>query len=118
MEKPNHNNNHRPTQPRASFTRHQASAPSAASVSTSSTFGDAPPFAEYTLAELKAATNGFSAENIVSESGEKAPNHVYKGELPNRRPIAVKKFAKMAWPDPKQFAVSCLSFIDLFLNLN
>jgi BR-signaling kinase len=105
MEKPSHNSHHRPT-PRASFTLHQVSAPSAASVSTSSTFGAAPSFTEYTLTELKAATNGFAAANIVSESGEKAPNHVYKGELPNCRSIAVKKFPKMAWPDPKQFAVS------------
>lgn len=42
----------------------------------------------------------------MSESGEKAPNLVYKGKLPNQRSIAVKKFPKMAWPDPKQFAVS------------
>ncbi|XP_022843246.1 probable serine/threonine-protein kinase At4g35230 [Olea europaea var. sylvestris] len=61
-------------------------------------------FAEFTLAELKAATNNFSSDNIVSESGEKAPNIVYEGRLQNRRWIAVKKFTKMAWPDPKQFA--------------
>jgi len=101
MEKPSHNNHHRPTQPRASFS---LAAPSAPVVSTSSTFGDAPSFTEFTLAELKVATNGFAAEHIVSESGEKAPNLVYKGKLPNQRSIAVKKFPKMAWPDPKQFA--------------
>ncbi|KAL3643380.1 Serine/threonine-protein kinase bsk1 [Castilleja foliolosa] len=28
-----------------------------------------------------------------------------KGRLQNRRWIAVKKFPKLAWPDPKQFAV-------------
>ncbi|CAN1192599.1 Serine/threonine-protein kinase BSK1 [Linum perenne] len=61
-------------------------------------------FAEFSLSDLKAATNNFSSENIVSESGEKAPNLVYKGRLSNRRWIAVKKFTKMAWPDPKQFA--------------
>ncbi|CAA2964934.1 probable serine threonine- kinase At4g35230 [Olea europaea subsp. europaea] len=61
-------------------------------------------FAEFTLAELKAATNNFSSDKIVSESGEKAPNVVYEGRLQNRRWIAVKKFTKMAWPDPKQFA--------------
>ncbi|KAG0497046.1 hypothetical protein HPP92_001737 [Vanilla planifolia] len=66
--------------------------------------GEVPAFSEYSLAELKAATNGFNSENIVSESGEKAPNFVYKGRLQNRRWIAVKKFTKMAWPDPKQFA--------------
>ncbi|KAL2461249.1 putative serine/threonine-protein kinase [Abeliophyllum distichum] len=62
-------------------------------------------FTEFTLAELKAATNNFSSDNIVSESGEKAPNVVYEGRLQNRRWIAVKKFTKMAWPDPKQFAI-------------
>ncbi|KAG5542800.1 hypothetical protein RHGRI_015789 [Rhododendron griersonianum] len=66
--------------------------------------GGVPAFGEFSLADLKAATNNFSSENIVSESGEKAPNLVYKGRLQNRRWIAVKKFTKMAWPDPKQFA--------------
>ncbi|KAL0347449.1 UNVERIFIED_CONTAM: Serine/threonine-protein kinase BSK1 [Sesamum calycinum] len=61
-------------------------------------------FMEFSLSELKSATNNFSSENIVSESGEKAPNVVYEGRLQNRRWIAVKKFTKMAWPDPKQFA--------------
>ncbi|KAK8944654.1 putative serine/threonine-protein kinase [Platanthera zijinensis] len=65
---------------------------------------EVPAFSEFSLAELKAATNGFSSENIVSESGEKAPNLVYEGRLQNRRWIAVKKFTKLAWPDPKQFA--------------
>ncbi|KAL2511229.1 putative serine/threonine-protein kinase [Abeliophyllum distichum] len=60
-------------------------------------------FTEFTFAELKAATNNFSSDNIVSESGEKTPNVVYEGRLQNRRWIAVKKFTKMAWPDPKQF---------------
>lgn len=67
-----------------------------------------PGFSEFSLAELRAATNNFSSDFIVSESGEKAPNVVYKGRLQNnnnRRWIAVKKFAKLAWPDPKQFAV-------------
>ena len=69
-------------------------------------------FAEFSLAELHAATAGFASENIVSESGEKAPNLVYRGQLKAPRgagapprAIAVKKFAKLAWPDPKQFAV-------------
>uniref|UniRef100_A0A453J2G6 non-specific serine/threonine protein kinase n=1 Tax=Aegilops tauschii subsp. strangulata TaxID=200361 RepID=A0A453J2G6_AEGTS len=66
-------------------------------------------FAEFSLAELRAATGGFAAENIVSESGDKAPNFVYRGRLQQhgqgpRPAIAVKKFGKMAWPDPKQFA--------------
>ncbi|OVA15631.1 Protein kinase domain [Macleaya cordata] len=63
-----------------------------------------PPFSEYSLSDLKAATNNFSSDFIVSESGDKAPNLVFKGRLQNRRWIAVKKFTKMAWPDPKQFA--------------
>lgn len=67
--------------------------------------GGVPVFSEYSLVDLKGATNNFSSEFIVSESGEKAPNVVYKGRLQNRRWIAVKKFSKMAWPDPKQFAV-------------
>lgn len=65
----------------------------------------APSFSEFSLADLKAATNNFSSEFIVSESGDKAPNLVYKGRLQNRRWIAIKKFNKLAWPDPKQFAV-------------
>ena len=67
--------------------------------------GGVPSFSEYSLADLKSATNNFSSDFIVSESGEKALNVVYKGRLQNRRWIAVKKFTKMAWPDPKQFAV-------------
>ncbi|XP_058742739.1 serine/threonine-protein kinase BSK1 isoform X2 [Vicia villosa] len=61
-------------------------------------------FSEFSLSDLKSATNNFSSEYIVSESGEKAPNLVYKGRLQNqKRWIAVKKFGKAAWPDPKQF---------------
>lgn len=67
-----------------------------------------PSFCEFSFADLKAATNNFSPDFIVSESGEKAPNVVYKGRLQNRRWIAVKKFPKLSWPDPKQFAV-CIS---------
>lgn len=74
--------------------------------------GGASVFAEFSLSELKAATNNFSSEFIVSESGEKAPNVVYKGRLQNRRWIAVKKFTKTAWPDPKQFAVVLCAFVD------
>lgn len=67
--------------------------------------GGTPAFSQFSLAELKAATNNFSSDFIVSESGEKAPNVVYKGRLKNNhRWIAVKKFTKLAWPDPKQFA--------------
>lgn len=57
---------------------------------------------------MKAATNGFSSDNIVSEHGEKAPNVVYKGKLlKNDHWVAVKRFNKFAWPDPRQFLV-CL----------
>ncbi|XP_057966358.1 serine/threonine-protein kinase BSK1-like [Malania oleifera] len=63
-----------------------------------------PSFAEFSFSDLKAATNNFSTDFIVSESGAVAPNLVYKGRLQNRRWVAVKKFYKMAWPDPKQFA--------------
>ncbi|KAL6998382.1 Serine/threonine-protein kinase bsk5, partial [Sarracenia purpurea var. burkii] len=62
-----------------------------------------PSFSEFSLEELKCATNGFSSENIVSEHGEKAPNVVYKGKLENDRWIAVKRFHKTAWPDSRQF---------------
>ena len=57
------------------------------------------------MAQLRAATNDFSNENIVSEGGDRAPNMVFKGRLDNRW-IAVKRFPKTAWPDPRQFAVS------------
>ncbi|GMP44523.1 hypothetical protein CsSME_00013424 [Camellia sinensis var. sinensis] len=72
--------------------------------------GGIPAFSEFSLSDLKSATNNFSSDFIVSESGEKAPNVVYKGRLQNRRWIAVKKFTKMAWPDPKQFAVLIFKF--------
>ena len=76
--------------------------------------GVATPFAEFFFSDLKAATNNFSPDYIVSESGEKAPNVVYKGRLQNRSWIAVKKFTKIAWPDPKQFMVPfCLNFAPL-----
>lgn len=67
--------------------------------------GATPSFCEFSFGDLKAATNNFSRDLIVSESGEKAPNLVFKGRLKNRKLIAVKKFSKNAWPDPKQFAV-------------
>ncbi|KAM2566751.1 hypothetical protein TB1_009211 [Malus domestica] len=62
-----------------------------------------PAFTEYSLDQLKASTSGFSADNIVSEHGEKAPNVVYRGKLDNGRLIAVKRFNKLAWPDNRQF---------------
>ncbi|KAF8697802.1 hypothetical protein HU200_035290 [Digitaria exilis] len=95
--------------PAFSLNSHQAAAAPSARAAGGAGGGDAPEFAEFCLAELRAATGGFAAGNIVSESGEKAPNVVYKGQLkgPGAAPpraIAVKKFAKLAWPDPKQFA--------------
>lgn len=76
--------------------------------------GGVPAFAEFSFADLKSATNNFNSEFIVSESGEKAPNLVYKGRLKNQQWIAVKKFTKLAWPDPKQFAV--FPFFTLFFS--
>lgn len=70
-----------------------------------------PSFREFKWDELKAATNGFSSDNIVSEHGEKAPNVVYKGVLENERWIAVKRFNRSAWPDSRQFLVSM--FVDV-----
>ncbi|KAL8144443.1 hypothetical protein V2J09_017475 [Rumex salicifolius] len=64
-----------------------------------------PSFKEFALAELRAATNGFSRELIVSESGEKAPNVVYRGKLKNNRLVAIKRFSKQSWPDPQQFVI-------------
>ncbi|ONK79672.1 uncharacterized protein A4U43_C01F8860 [Asparagus officinalis] len=62
-----------------------------------------PQFQEYSFEQLRLATSGFAAENIVSEHGEKAPNVVYKGKLDAQRKIAVKRFNRSAWPDPRQF---------------
>ncbi|XVE59353.1 hypothetical protein DITRI_Ditri05aG0039500 [Diplodiscus trichospermus] len=62
-----------------------------------------PGFIEYNLDQLRAATSGFCTENIVSEHGEKAPNVVYRGKLDEDRLIAVKRFNRSAWPDPRQF---------------
>ncbi|KAK5818361.1 serine/threonine-protein kinase BSK5-like isoform X1 [Gossypium arboreum] len=60
-------------------------------------------FREYSLDQLRAATSGFCTDNIVSEHGEKAPNVVYRGKLDEDRFIAVKRFNRSAWPDPRQF---------------
>ncbi|KAH7849174.1 hypothetical protein Vadar_014148 [Vaccinium darrowii] len=64
-----------------------------------------PVFKEFGLSELRTATNGFNSELIVSESGEKAPNVVYRGKLRNNRFVAIKRFSKQSWPDPQQFVV-------------
>ena len=60
-------------------------------------------FTEFTLDQLRSATSSFSPDNIVSEHGEKAPNVVYKGRTEDDRLVAVKRFNKSAWPDPRQF---------------
>ncbi|KAJ6851692.1 putative serine/threonine-protein kinase BSK3 isoform X2 [Iris pallida] len=62
-----------------------------------------PAFQEYSFEQLRLATSGFAVENIVSEHGEKAPNVVFKGKLDAQRKIAVKRFNRSAWPDPRQF---------------
>lgn len=66
--------------------------------------------------ELRAATNGFSSELIVSESGKKAPNVVYRGKLRNNRLVAIKRFSKESWPDPQQFVViNCFTFFSCWV---
>ncbi|KAJ8533928.1 hypothetical protein K7X08_007252 [Anisodus acutangulus] len=62
-----------------------------------------PSFTEFSLDVLMIATDGFAADNIVSEHGEKAPNVVYKGLLENGHWVAVKRFNRSAWPDSRQF---------------
>ncbi|MQM01890.1 hypothetical protein Taro_034653, partial [Colocasia esculenta] len=62
-----------------------------------------PAFREYGLTELRAATNDFSSKLIVSESGEKAPNVVYRGRLDASHLVAIKRFSRQAWPDAQQF---------------
>lgn len=86
-----------------------------------------PVFQEYSFEQLRLATSGFALENIVSEHGEKAPNIVYRGKLDAQRRIAVKRFNKFAWPDPRQFLVQIyfhspdsllmLATIQFFFNL-
>ncbi|RCV44004.1 hypothetical protein SETIT_9G339200v2 [Setaria italica] len=99
-----------PTNRSSSFSLNAHQAAPSARAGAGGGGGDVPAFAEFSLADLRAATGGFAAANIVSESGEKAPNLVYRGQLKGPaggappRAIAVKKFAKLAWPDPKQFA--------------
>ncbi|XP_042411041.1 serine/threonine-protein kinase BSK5-like [Zingiber officinale] len=66
--------------------------------------GDGVGFTEFRLDELRAATDGFSPDHIVSEHGQKAPNVVYLGRFfPGDRDVAIKRFNKFAWPDARQF---------------
>ncbi|XP_010553059.1 PREDICTED: probable serine/threonine-protein kinase At5g41260 [Tarenaya hassleriana] len=60
-------------------------------------------FREFSLEELRIATGDFSAGNIVSEHNDRVPNIVYKGKLDDGRTIAVKRFQRLAWPDPFEF---------------
>ncbi|XP_047051574.1 probable serine/threonine-protein kinase BSK3 [Lolium rigidum] len=82
---------------------------------------DLPPFQEFTFQQLRLATAGFAADNIVSEGGDKAPNVVYRGKLDAQRRIAVKRFHRNAWPDARQFMEEAKSVGQLrnkrFVNL-
>lgn len=64
-----------------------------------------PIFREFSLEQLRVATDGFSAGNIVSEHNERVPNIVYKGKLNDGRRIAVKRFQRLSWPDSFEFIV-------------
>ncbi|GJV66776.1 probable serine/threonine-protein kinase [Tanacetum coccineum] len=66
-------------------------------------------FKEFELTELRAATNRFSRELNVSESGEKVPNMVCIGKLKNNKDVVIKRFPKLSWPEPQQFVVSWIS---------
>ncbi|KAK2969532.1 hypothetical protein RJ640_029825 [Escallonia rubra] len=73
-----------------------------------------PVFRAYGLSELRRATDGFSGDCIVSESGERAPNVVYQGKLDDNRLVAVKRFSKQSWPDAHQFQLQELNtFLDI-----
>ncbi|GJN22821.1 hypothetical protein PR202_gb10420 [Eleusine coracana subsp. coracana] len=77
-----------------------------------------PVFAEYSLDELRAATDGFAPDRIVSEHGEKAPNVVYRGTLfSSGRTVAIKRFGRSAWPDSRQFLVRVACFLSWTIPL-
>ncbi|KAF8069765.1 hypothetical protein N665_1137s0033, partial [Sinapis alba] len=65
--------------------------------------GSCPRFAVFSLEQLRVATDGFSAGNIVSEHNERVPNIVYKGRLRGGRKIAVKRFQRLSRPDSSKF---------------
>ncbi|XP_010530338.1 PREDICTED: probable serine/threonine-protein kinase At4g35230 isoform X2 [Tarenaya hassleriana] len=70
-------------------------------------FSAVPDISEFSLADLRSATDNFSSDALVSVSTEKSQDTVYRGYLRRGRDvrwIAVKKFCKSAWPDTKQFA--------------
>ncbi|KAL0728748.1 hypothetical protein Bca4012_024841 [Brassica carinata] len=60
-------------------------------------------FREFSLEQLRVATDGFSVGNIVSEHNDWVPNIVYKGKLGDGRLIAVKWLQRLSWPDPFEF---------------
>lgn len=92
-------------QPQPPYTPAEPAAAAVGPDPNTTTGGTVSAFSEFSFSDLKAATDNFNSNFIVSECGEKAPNIVYKGRLQNRKWIAVKKFTKVAWPDPKQFVV-------------
>ncbi|XP_044490018.1 cysteine-rich receptor-like protein kinase 25 [Mangifera indica] len=59
-----------------------------------------PSLTEYTLAEIEAATNGFSIENKLGQGGY---GPVYKGILPNGEVIAAKKLSKTSTQGFEEF---------------
>ncbi|XP_044490867.1 class V chitinase-like [Mangifera indica] len=61
---------------------------------------DIPSLTEYTLAEIEAATNGFSIENKLGQGGY---GPVYKGILPNGEVIAAKKLSKTSTQGFEEF---------------
>ncbi|CAH8338185.1 unnamed protein product [Eruca vesicaria subsp. sativa] len=60
-------------------------------------------FRQFSLEQLRIATDGFSVGNIVSEHNNWVENIVYKGKLGDGRRIAVKWFQRLSWPDPFEF---------------
>lgn len=71
-------------------------------------FSDVPDFSEFSASVLRDATNNFNKNAVVSVCSDQEPNVVYQGCIKSdkdKRLIAVKKFSKTTWPDPKQFAV-------------
>ncbi|KAH7669127.1 Non-specific serine/threonine protein kinase protein [Dioscorea alata] len=81
----------------------QSPAPSGQTEPSDTPDEETTPFLQYTLAELMAATNGFSAQNMLSKGGGQFPNMVFGGLLPGPQKIVVKRFSMIAWPDAEQF---------------
>eukprot|EP00897_Mesotaenium_endlicherianum_P006254 jgi/Mesen1/5657/ME000286S04868 len=79
------------------------SVPVAAAAVAHKEFGPFGQFREFTLDEVRKATQNFSDDIIVSEGGKGAPNVVYKAEMPDGRPIAVKRFQSQEWPNSEHF---------------